>query len=68
RDYKLFPYKTLFRSSKLGPFVAYIKKFQNLDDYYNQYRQRVVVLLSHPANPRDHTNVLMHVQGYFRPH
>ncbi|MEH3361354.1 DUF1722 domain-containing protein, partial [Escherichia coli] len=22
----------------------------------------------HPANRRDHTNVLMHVQGYFRPH
>ncbi|XPE38322.1 DUF1722 domain-containing protein [Shigella flexneri] len=36
--------------------------------YYNQYRQRVIVLLSHPANTRDHTNVLMHVQGDFRPH
>ena len=35
-----------------------------------EYRKlgRVVVLLSHPANRRDHTNVLMHVQGYFRPH
>lgn len=53
---------------KLGPFVADIHQWQNLDDYYNQYRQRVVVLLSHPANRRDHTNVLMHVQGYFRPH
>lgn len=42
--------------------------WQSLDDYYNQYRQRVIVLLSHPANRRDHTNVLMHVQGYFRPH
>ena len=52
---------------KLGPFVADIHQWQNLDDYYNQYRQRVVVLLSHPANPREHTNVLMHVQGYFRP-
>lgn len=50
---------------KLGPFVADIHQWQNLDDYYNQYRQRVVVLLSHPANPRDHTNVLMHVQGIF---
>ncbi|HAO0478615.1 TPA: deoxyribodipyrimidine photo-lyase [Escherichia coli] len=53
---------------KLGPFVADIHQWQNLDDYYNQYRQRVIVLLSHPANRRDHTNVLMHVQGYFRPH
>ncbi|MDU3068255.1 MAG: deoxyribodipyrimidine photo-lyase [Escherichia coli] len=53
---------------KLGPFVADIHRWQNLDDYYNQYRQRVIVLLSHPANTRDHTNVLMHVQGYFRPH
>ncbi|XPE24251.1 DUF1722 domain-containing protein [Shigella sonnei] len=38
------------------------------DDYYNQYRQRVIVLLSDPANRRDHTNVLMHAQEYFRPH
>lgn len=53
---------------KLGPFVADIHRWQSLDDYYNQYRQRVIVLLSHPANRRDHTNVLMHVQGYFRPH
>ena len=51
---------------KLGPFVADIHRWQSLDDYYNQYRQRVIVLLSHPANRRDHTNVLMHVQGYFR--
>ena len=50
---------------KLGPFVADIHRWQSLDDYYNQYRQRVIVLLSHPANRRDHTNVLMHVQGYF---
>ena len=53
---------------KLGPFVADIHRWQSLDDYYNQYRQRVIVLLSHPANRRDQTNVLMHVQGYFRPH
>ncbi len=30
---------------KLGPFVADIHRWQNLDDYYNQYRQRVIVLL-----------------------
>ena len=40
---------------KLGPFVADIHQWQNLDDFYNQYYQRVIVLLSHPANPRDHT-------------
>ncbi len=32
---------------KLGPFVADIHRWQSLDDYYNQYRQRVIVLLSH---------------------
>ncbi|CAD5760969.1 photoreactivation-associated protein [Escherichia coli] len=36
---------------KLGPFVADIHQWQNLDDFYSQYRQRVIVLLSHPANP-----------------
>lgn len=39
---------------KLGPFVADIHQWQNLDDYYNQYRQRVVVLLSPRQPARSH--------------
>lgn len=53
---------------ELGRFVAAIDKWENLEDYFMAYRQRLMDLLSHQATRRNHTNVLMHVQGYFRPH
>lgn len=51
---------------KLGPFVATMDKWDSLEDFAAQYRLRFMALLSHPATRRNHTNVLMHVQGYFR--
>ncbi|MEH2919901.1 YbgA family protein [Samsonia erythrinae] len=51
---------------KLGPFVAGIDKWASLEDYIVEYRTRLMRLLSKPATRRNHTNVLMHVQGYFR--
>lgn len=51
---------------ELGRFVAAIHKWENLDDFFVEYRRRLIQLLSHPATRRNHTNVLMHVQGYFR--
>ena len=38
------------------------------ETFFTAYRERIVSLLAHPATRRNHTNVLMHVQGYFRPH
>jgi len=51
---------------ELGRFVAAIHEWESLDEWFVEYRQRLMDLLSHQATRRNHTNVLMHVQGYFR--
>ncbi|WON76073.1 2-thiouracil desulfurase family protein [Serratia sp. UGAL515B_01] len=51
---------------ELGRFVAGIEKWDSLDAFAVEYRQRLMTLLAHKATRRNHTNVLMHVQGYFR--
>lgn len=51
---------------ELGRFVASLDKCQDLDAWFAEYRLRIMSLLAHPATRRNHTNVLMHVQGYFR--
>lgn len=50
---------------QIGPFVAAIDKLP-LDDFFLSYRQQLMDLLSIPATRQNHTNVLQHVQGYFR--
>lgn len=51
---------------ELGPFVAAIHEWVSLDAFYTEYRLRLIHLLFNNATRRNHTNVLMHVQGYFR--
>ncbi|MEH0835193.1 YbgA family protein [Pectobacterium cacticida] len=51
---------------ELGPFVARIDRWASLEEYVIEYRARLMTLLSTPPTRRNHTNVLMHVQGYFR--
>ncbi|AVF35415.1 YbgA family protein [Rahnella sikkimica] len=51
---------------ELGRFVAAMAEWASLEDYFIEYRQRLMNLLNHKATRRNHTNVLMHVQGYFR--
>ncbi|ALB66094.1 YbgA family protein [Cronobacter dublinensis] len=51
---------------ELGRFVSAIDKWESLDAYFEEYRMRLMTLLSVQATRRNHTNVLMHVQGYFR--
>lgn len=51
---------------ELGRFVASLDKCLDLDGWFAEYRLRIMSLLAHPATRRNHTNVLMHVQGYFR--
>lgn len=51
---------------ELGRFVATLHEWESLDAWFIAYRQRLMSLLSIPATRRNHTNVLMHVQGYFR--
>ncbi|MFC0142319.1 YbgA family protein [Erwinia mallotivora] len=52
---------------KLGRFVAAIEEWSSLEEYAFEYRQRLMDLLKQQATRRNHTNVLSHVQGYFRP-
>lgn len=51
---------------EIGPFVATIHEWENLNAFYIEYRSRLAHLLLNNATRRNHTNVLMHVQGYFR--
>lgn len=51
---------------ELGPFVAAMSQWDSLEAYAFEYRNRMMALLSQPATRRNHTNVLMHAQGYFR--
>ncbi|HFZ8993692.1 TPA: YbgA family protein [Citrobacter freundii] len=51
---------------ELGRFVAAIHEWPSLEAFFVEYRQRLMHLLAHHATRRNHTNVLMHVQGYFR--
>ncbi len=53
---------------ELGRFVAGIDAWSDLAAFAVEYRLRLMSLLSHRATRRNHTNVLMHVQGYFRPY
>lgn len=52
---------------KMGHFVAGIEKWSSLEEFAFEYRQRLMDLLKHQASRGNHTNVLSHVQGYFRP-
>lgn len=51
---------------ELGRFVANIDKWDSLEAFAIEYRSRLMKLMTHKATRRNHTNVLMHVQGYFR--
>ncbi|MGU3413480.1 YbgA family protein [Enterobacteriaceae bacterium C34A] len=51
---------------ELGRFVAAMAEWSSLEAYFVEYRLRLMTLMAHPATRRNHTNVLMHVQGYFR--
>lgn len=52
---------------EMGRFVAAIESWSSLEEYAFEYRQRLMDLLKHQATRGNHTNVLSHVQGYFRP-
>ncbi|WP_202303803.1 YbgA family protein [Dryocola clanedunensis] len=54
------------RYRELGRFVAAIETWDSLEAFFVEYRARLMSLLEHQATRRNHTNVLMHVQGYFR--
>ncbi len=52
----------------LGPFVAAMDRWESLELFALEYRNRLMAMLSNTATRPNHTNVLMHAQGYFRRH
>ncbi|WPU24749.1 DUF523 and DUF1722 domain-containing protein [Cedecea neteri] len=50
----------------IGPFVASLHQWDDLDSFFVAYREKLMAILKTPASRKNHTNVLMHIQGYFR--
>ncbi len=51
---------------EIGPFVASLHEWEDLDAFFVEYREKLMTILKNPASRKNHTNVLMHIQGYFR--
>lgn len=51
---------------EIGPFVATLHELEDLDAFFAVYRDKLMTILKKPASRKNHTNVLMHIQGYFR--
>jgi Uncharacterized conserved protein len=51
---------------EIGPFVALLHQWEDLEAFFVVYREKLMTILRHPASRKNHTNVLMHIQGYFR--
>lgn len=50
---------------RIGPFVASMDRWPSLEAFALTYRDRLMALRHQPATRCNHTNVLMHAQGYF---
>ncbi|WP_036832455.1 YbgA family protein, partial [Photobacterium sanctipauli] len=50
---------------EMGPLVANIKEW-DLEAFYYEYRQRFMDAIKERASRKNKTNVLMHLQGYFK--
>lgn len=53
---------------QLGPLVADMASWPSTADFALMYRHKLMEILRCPPTRENHTNVLMHIQGYFRPH
>jgi len=50
---------------KIGPFVAQIHQWSDLEAFFIAYRKQLMNILQQPASCENHVNVMMHIQGYF---
>ncbi|KXF83251.1 YbgA family protein [Enterovibrio coralii] len=50
---------------ELGAFVAKIADYE-IDEFFAEYRTRFMQAIAHRASRKNNTNVLMHLQGYFK--
>lgn len=51
---------------QIGPFVASLHEWEDLEAFFAVYRDNLMTILKKLASRKNHTNVLMHIQGYFR--
>lgn len=51
---------------ELGQFVASLHQWDDLEAFFVVYREKLMMLLKKTASRKNHTNVLTHIQGYFR--
>lgn len=51
---------------ELGRLVANNKEWNSIESFFIEYRNNFMKLLQNQATRRNHTNVLMHIQGYFK--
>ncbi|EJN6958908.1 DUF1722 domain-containing protein [Photobacterium damselae] len=51
---------------ELGRFVAEVSQWDDLDAFFVEYRQRFMDAIKHIASRKNNTNVLLHIQGYFK--
>lgn len=51
---------------EIGPFVASMHEWNDLEAFFVLYREKLMAILKKPSSRKNHTNVLMHIQGYFR--
>ncbi|MDA0148954.1 YbgA family protein [Vibrio sp. LaRot3] len=49
----------------LGKLVANVKDYQP-EEFYHIYRNGLMTAMTHRASRKNNTNVLMHIQGYFK--
>lgn len=49
----------------LGKMVANVKQYSS-DEFYQSYRLGLMQALTHRASRKNNSNVLMHIQGYFK--
>ncbi|MDC5818480.1 2-thiouracil desulfurase family protein [Vibrio europaeus] len=50
---------------ELGKLVANVKDY-DIKEFYKRYRQGLMAAMTHRASRKNNTNVLMHLQGYFK--
>lgn len=50
---------------EIGPFIAHLHEWEDLEAFFVAYRDKLMAILQQPASRKNHTNVLMHIQGYF---
>lgn len=49
----------------IGQFVASLHEWSDLEAFFVAYRDKLMAILKKTASRKNHTNVLMHIQGYF---